>query len=531
MPISRRGLLAGTAATGAGLAVPITSASTASAARSAVAAGEKIRPGDVRYADLVQRGQNKRFTAKPEYARVIQSTEDAVRAVQDAVRAGKRIAVRSGGHCFEDFVDSSEVQVLLDMSTYDDVSFDERYRAFSIGVGATLEKVYKDLFYGWGVTLPAGGCLGVGVGGHFAGGGYGPLSRKYGSVVDHLYGVEVVVVDKHGRARSVVATRDNAYQDLWWAHTGGGGGNFGLVTRYLMRSAGATGRDPSESLPKAPSELLSNLIVYDWKTIGKAGFVRAVRNFFDFFEANNGADSPYATLYSPFILSTASTGGFLMSNQMDASVPNAAGLLKKFTDAMIAGLDPAPQVYGGAAGPFMLTTIQRSIAAGPSTTRNKWKAGYLRKGYTDAQIETMHARLNDANNTAAETSILLIPYGGKVNTVEPDATATAQRDVMAKMVMTVSWNDAAEDAKHLAWARKTYADIYAGTGGVPVPNATNAGSYINYPDVDLADPAYNKSGVPWHDLYYLGNYPRLQQVKATWDPRNVFRHKLGIQPA
>ncbi len=142
----------------------------------------------------------------------------------------------------------------------------------------------------------------------------------------------------------------------------------------------------------------------------------------------------------------------------------------------------------------------------------------------------MHTQLTDPNNTATETSILLVPYGGKVNTVKPDATATAQRDVMAKMVMTVSWNDAGEDAKHLAWARASYAEIYRETGGVPVPNATNAGSYINYPDVDLADPAYNKSGVPWHDLYYLGNYPRLQQIKSTWDPRNVFTHKLAIEP-
>jgi hypothetical protein len=76
-----------------------------------------------------------------------------------------------------------------------------------------------------------------------------------------------------------------------------------------------------------------------------------------------------------------------------------------------------------------------------------------------------------------------------------------------------------------------YADVYRDTGGVPAPNATNAGSYINYPDVDLADPAYNKSGVPWHDLYYLGNYPRLQQLKAKWDPRNVFHHKLSIEAA
>jgi hypothetical protein len=50
------------------------------------------------------------------------------------------------------------------------------------------------------------------------------------------------------------------------------------------------------------------------------------------------------------------------------------------------------------------------------------------------------------------------------------------------------------------------------------------------PDVDLADPAYNKSGVPWHDLYYQGNYPRLQQIKSKWDPRNVFHHKLSIEP-
>ena len=108
---------------------------------------------------------------------MIRSADDAVQAVQEAVRTNKRIAVRGGGHCFEDFVDHSEVEVLLDMSQYDEVSFDERYNAFSIGAGATLETVYKALFYGWGVTVPGGGCLGVGVGGHFSGGGYGPHRR------------------------------------------------------------------------------------------------------------------------------------------------------------------------------------------------------------------------------------------------------------------------------------------------------------------------------------------------------------------
>ncbi|MEY9848856.1 FAD/FMN-containing dehydrogenase [Streptacidiphilus sp. BW17] len=56
------------------------------------------------------------------------------------------------------------------------------------------------------------------------------------------------------------------------------------------------------------------------------------------------------------------------------------------------------------------------------------------------------------------------------------------------------------------------------------------GTYINYPDVDLADPAFNTSGMPWSPLYYGENYPRLQRVKARWDPRNVFRHALSIEP-
>jgi hypothetical protein len=523
--------LSGGIAAGAALSIP-TATATAATTSGGVISG-KIRPTDARYEDLVQRGTNRRFVARPEYARVIRSGEEAVQAVQEAVRANKRIAVRGGGHCFEDFVDNSDVEVLIDMSQYDEVTFDERYNAFSIGAGATLETVYKALFYGWGVTVPGGGCLGVGVGGHFSGGGYGPLSRKYGSVVDHLYGVEVVVVDAHGRARSVVATRDNQYKDLWWGHTGGGGGNFGLIVRYLMRTAGARGSDPSRLLPKAPASLLSSILIYDWKTVTQAGFVRMLRNWFDFFEKNNSPDSPYSTLYSPLILTPVAAGNFLLSTQIDAAVPNAAGLLKAFNAAIMAGAgDPAPQVIDVPAAPFLHSTIQRSIAEEVDPGRNKYKAGYLRKGYTDAQLDLIHRYLSDPKSEVApDSSVLFIPYGGKVNTVPADATATAQRNVVAKMVLTATWNDPAQDDAQIAWARRFYADLYAGTGGVPVPNETNAGSYINYPDVDLADPRYNKSGVPWSELYYQGNYARLQQVKATWDPRNVFQHKLSIEPA
>ena len=73
--------------------------------------------------------------------------------------------------------------------------------------------------------------------------------------------------------------------------------------------------------------------------------------------------------------------------------------------------------------------------------------------------------------------------------------------------------------------------MFAGTGGVPVPDERNGGASINHADVDLADPEWNTSGVPWSTIYYEGSYPRLQQVKSRWDPLDVFHHALSIRPA
>jgi hypothetical protein len=96
------------------------------------------------------------------------------------------------------------------------------------------------------------------LGGHVSGGGWGWLTRRDSLIVDHLYGVEVVVVDANGAVRTVVATREanDPNRDLWWAHTGGGGGNFGVVTRYLFRSPGVTSTDPRKLLREPPAQVL-----------------------------------------------------------------------------------------------------------------------------------------------------------------------------------------------------------------------------------------------------------------------------------
>ena len=87
-------------------------------------ASQNIGPADPRYAELVRRGFNKRFEGKPEYIRLVGSADDLADAVQSAVESGRRVAVRSGGHCLEGFVADPAVRVLIDMSPMTGVSYD-----------------------------------------------------------------------------------------------------------------------------------------------------------------------------------------------------------------------------------------------------------------------------------------------------------------------------------------------------------------------------------------------------------------------
>ena len=527
--VSRRGLLAGAGAVAVGsIALNGAPAEAAPGGFGPVS----VRPGDPRYENLL-RGNNFRFVGHPDEVRVVGSTEQVVAAVSDAVHTGRRIAVRSGGHCFENFTADPGVRLLLDLSPMDEVAYDPARRAFVVRPGATLGRVYRTLQKGWGVTIPAGGCPEVGAGGHIAGGGYGPLSRRYGSVVDHLYAVEVVVVDRHGTAKAVVATRDpgDPNRDLWWAHTGGGGGNFGVVTRYWLRSPGVTGADPATLLPKAPEQMLECLVEWAWDaSMTEAAFTRLLHNFGVWHERNSAPGSPYAGLYGILLPMHKRAGAFPLVVQIDAGLPRADAMVTEFVTAVTAGTGLTPALDARRTMPWMhLMTWPGTGEPGDQFNRRyKIKAAYLRRGYGADQLAAIYRNLtNDTGN--GSSGMLLVGYGGQVRSVPSGATAVAQRDVIMKAVFQNIWLDESEDAASVAWVRNLYRDVYAATGGVPVPNDANDGSYINYPDADLADPAWNTSGVPWPALYYKDNYPRLRQVKARWDPRNVFHHALSIR--
>ncbi|WP_214410517.1 FAD-dependent oxidoreductase [Sphaerisporangium fuscum] len=490
-----------------------------------------ITPDDPRY-DSMLRGTNHRHVGRPDYVRVVTTTEQVVDAVNEAVAAGKRIAVRSGGHGLENFIANPEVKVLLDVSEMTNVYYDSGRRAFAIEAGAMLGHVFRVLFKGWGVTVPAGMCPDVGVGGHFAGGGFGPLSRSYGAVVDYLYAVEVVVVDEDGRARAIVATReeDDPHRDLWWAHTGGGGGNFGVVTRYWMRSPGATSSNPAELLPKAPSATRSGVAIWSWEGMTEQSFTTLLRNFGTWCEENSAPGTPQARLFPYFHGTHSSTQpGLMVGALIDDGVPDAEALMTAFLDDVAAGVGVEPAMRFQEVQPWLYAAAYPGYGdpGNPGVRRFKIKAAYLRKGYTDRQIAAIHKHFT--GEVYNPTQVLLVGYGGQVNTVAPDATATAQRDSILKAAYLGAWASEADDETNIGLIRDLYRDVYADSGGVPGPDEISDGAYINYPDADLADPELNTSGVPWHTLYYKDNYPRLQAVKKRYDPREVFRHALSIR--
>lgn len=163
------------------------------------------------------------------------------------------------------------------------------------------------------------------------------------------------------------------------------------------------------------------------------------------------------------------------------------------------------------------------------TSRGAHKSAYFNKGFTSSQLGVMWKQLTRADFTNPNTMMVVFSYGGQVNAQSENATANAQRNSIFKICLQTFWADEKDDAFFLGWERDTFAAMFAGTGGVPVPNANADGCYINYPDVDMAEPAHNLSGVPWSTLYYKGNYPRLQQAKQAWDPTNYFTHNLGIE--
>lgn len=502
-----------------------------------------VTQGDPRYQTL-KKGFNLRWPAKPADAaarvELCDTPEAAGAALARIVGAGLRPTVRSGGHCYEDFVSNNPGGAILDLSLLDRVpaASDGLLR---VAAGSQNWNGDQALYKRHGVSLPGGSCYSVGAGGHISGGGYGLLSRLQGLASDWLSAVDILTVDGSGHvvARTVDARHD---ADLFRACQGGGGGNFGVITSYAFTS-----------LPRAPREVAIATVAFDWAAMTPQRFALLLDLYGRYWDTR-GRDADTWGMFSLLKLTHRSAGQIVMIVQFcnpDGTCQDLS-VLHDFLDrfgpcAPVAARATTPGLPRPRLGGDVLCSAPHSVirydwlvatqtlnGSGPNQ-RGKYKSAYMKRGFTAHEADRIYAHLTrDMPGADLRQSLLQVDsYGGAINRSDRlHDTAVHQRDSIMKLQYQTYWSQAEQDAAHLRWMADFYRDVYTDPSadpryaGTPYPGERYQGCYINYPDSDMLAYPF------WPQLYYGddGLYPFLQQVKRRYDPNNVFHHAMSVRP-
>src|SRR5512147_1972145 len=203
--------------------------------------GQIVLPGDPKY-DEVRKIWNAMINRRPAVIVQCKGPDDVPHAIQYARQHELEISVRGAGHNIAGNA-VCEGGVMIDLSLMKSVRVDAAKRRAYVEPGATLAD-YDKAVQVHGLATPVGINSTTGIAGLTLGGGFGWLSRKYGMTVDNLASAEVVTA-----AGEIVRASETENPDLFWALRGGGG-NFGVVTRFEFR------------LHPVGPDVLSGLIVF-----------------------------------------------------------------------------------------------------------------------------------------------------------------------------------------------------------------------------------------------------------------------------
>lgn len=449
--------------------------------------GELLSRGSNAY-DQARRLYNLRFDPQPLMVVQPRTGEDVAAALGYARQAGLPWAVKSGGHSY--IGASGTNGLMLDMALMRDVSRVEG-GLYRIGPGARLKTVYSSLSCdGW--TIPSGSCDTVGFGGVALGGGVGYLMREHGLTIDRIRAMNVVLAD----GRQVIAS-PTVEPDLFWALRGAGGGNFGVVTAFDV-----------EPVP------LRTLALKGWRwswSQAVAGFMRWQQVLADGLLPRDCV-SYISFSIDPSLGQPSCSAGVISS----ASQPALDAAAELFIGS--GGVASWGATFGWVLNSPTCNAIERSEAR-----RYKAKSAMLYAPMSEAGVEAiksgMQQRFDDPRfSRSEEAAVVFLSLGGAVSDVGSTDTAFSHRGALADVQYLAYWNSLAASAAeaNLGWIRSIWSDSF------PHVSAGGAGCYVNYCDDDLPAEA-------WPSLYYGMNLPRLQQVKAAYDPTDFFRGSQTVR--
>jgi FAD/FMN-containing dehydrogenase len=440
-------------------------------------AGDVVEPGDPDY-DTAREVFNGLVDKRPAVLLRCRGSADIVLAVRYAVASGAQLAVRCGGHSVAGH-STTDGGVVIDLSLMRDVQVDPERRIATVGPGATWREIDRATAR-HGLACPGGVVSSTGVGGFTLGGGVGWLARKYGLTCDNLLSAELVLP-----TGEVLAVSEQENADVLWALRGGGG-NFGVVSRFVLRLhpvdhviGGISSYDDTEAeavldhyratMDHAPDELAS---ILDFAT-------------------DEQSDRRLVTILA-------------CSPRTD---DNGKQAVRNLIDVNTAGTAPVLSLHRR----FRYPTWQQVVDhTAPFGRLNYWKSVFLTE-LTDEAVRRI-VRLGRTRPTP-QTRLHLIRLGGHPSRVEPGATAFSARHHSYIVHLITTWTDPEDTARCQAWTAQAYEWLR--------PLAPD-GAYLNFVGDEGQDRIRASFGVD--------TYRRLAELKTRLDPHNRFALNQNIVP-
>lgn len=493
--VSRRGLFKATAAAGAGAVV--VPGVTAAGAEDASAASEEsanrtcppaqltgriVRPEDPGYADA-SLGWDELFVHCPQVIVYAQETQDVVNALTWARQHDVALRVRSGGHSLEGWsnVDNG---IVIDVSELKGARIDSAARTATVGAGLSqLEAVTTLAHKNLAVTTGSEGS--VGLSGATLGGGFGFLTRYLGMACDHLIAADVIVASGTDCAKAIRVDSRN-HSDLLWALRGAGNGNFGIVTSLTYRVA--------------PLKSVTYLQV-KWQDLGDLeGIFEAYQRTAPRVDNRLGTQleihKNQILLFAVLAEGTEAEARQLLAPILSIGSPQVTGQSGNWGD-----------VYAG----FQIPT-----AAEPAN----WKffSQFATRPFPKNAIKLISTFMGKAPTD--DSNFFVQAFGGAVRRSEPrDGAAFPHRNALFYSEPGAGWG--------------TRGQAGSGDALTPVAQAWIAefsqalrpyvhGAYVNVPNIGMQD---------WETAYWGSNFERLREIKAKYDPHNVFQYEQSVPPA
>ncbi|QCD78890.1 CO dehydrogenase flavoprotein-like [Vigna unguiculata] len=433
---------------------------------------------------------------------------------------GLQIRIRSGGHDYEGLSYVAEVPfVILDLLYLRNITVDIENRSAWVQAGATLGELYymisrKSKTLGF----PAGVCVTVCTGGHFSGGGYGFLMRKYGLASDNI--IDAHIIDVNGN----LLDRKAMGEDLFWAIRGGGGASFGVIVAWKVKLVPVPSTVTVFNVKRTLEENATEMI-QKWQLVANKLDNRIFIRM-DIARVKSSEKYGKLTIEASFV-SMFLGGVEELLPLMQESFPEL-GLDRKdcsetswvgstvFTNGVLIGST-------GHEDPEVALLNRTQIRAG----KYKGKSDYVSKPIPLDGLEGLWRLLSDEEIEYVQ--LQFAPYGGIMDEISESETPFSHRSgYIFHIHYLVCWHEKGEEAeqRHMNWTRKLYKYME------PYASKSPRAAYLNYRDLDIG---VNNEGYTnytqastWGVKYFKNNFKRLAMVKTKVDPHNLFRNEQSI---